>query len=91
MEKFKVTSNTNPAKLAGAIAKTIQERGEVIEIGAIGAGAVNQTVKAAAIARGYLVPCGTDIVLVPSFKNININGEERTSIVLEVKKHEEKA
>lgn len=86
MEKFKVTSSTSPGKLAGAIANVIREGGDGIEISAVGAGAVNQTIKAAAIARGYLVPCGTDIVIVPSFKDIQLNGEERTSIVMEVKK-----
>lgn len=86
MEKFKVTSSTSPAKLAGAIANSIREGSDGIEIAAVGAGAVNQTVKAVAVARGYLVPCGTDIVIVPSFKDIQLNGEERTSIVMEVKK-----
>lgn len=86
MEKFKVTSSTSPAKLAGAIANSIREGSDGIEIAAVGAGAVNQTVKAVAVARGYLVPCGTDIVIVPSFKDIQLNGEERTSIVMEVKR-----
>lgn len=86
MEKFKVTSSTSPAKLAKAIANSIREGSDGIEIAAVGAGAVNQTVKAVAVARGYLVPCGTDIVIVPSFKDIQLNGEERTSIVMEVKK-----
>ena len=86
MEKFKVTSSTSPAKLAGAIANSVREGSDGIEIAAVGAGAVNQTVKAVAVARGYLVPCGTDIVIVPSFKDIQLNGEERTSIVMEVKK-----
>lgn len=86
MEKFKVTSSTSPSKLAGAIANSIREGSDGIEIAAVGAGAVNQTVKAVAVARGYLVPCGTDIVIVPSFKDIQLNGEERTSIIMEVKK-----
>ena len=86
MEKFKVTSSTSPGKLAGAIANVIREGSDGIEIAAVGAGAVNQAVKAVAIARGYLVPCGADIVIAPSFKDVQLNGEERTSIVMEVKK-----
>lgn len=86
MEKFKVTSSTSPAKLAGAIANAIREGSDGIEVSAVGAGAVNQTVKAVAIARGYLVPCGIDIVIAPSFKDVFLNGEERTSVVMEVKR-----
>lgn len=86
MEKFKVTSSTSPAKLAGAIANVIREGGDGIEIAAVGAGAVNQAVKAVAIARGYLVPCGADIVIVPSFQDVILSGVEKTSIVMEVKR-----
>ena len=86
MEKFKVTSSTSPGKLAGAIANVIREGSDGIEIAAVGAGAANQTVKAVAVARGYLVPCGTDIVIVPSFKDVILSGVEKTSIVMEVKR-----
>ena len=86
MEKFKVTSTTKVNNLAGAIAGVIRQGDETIEISAVGAGAVNQTVKAIAVARGFLVPSGIDIVMVPSFKEATLDGETRTVMVLEVKK-----
>lgn len=55
MEVLKVASNSNPNKVAGALAGVIREKGKA-ELQAIGAGAVNQAVKAIAIARGYLAP-----------------------------------
>lgn len=86
MEKFKVTSTTKVNNLAGAIAGVFRQEKENIEISAVGAGAVNQTVKAIAVARGFLVPSGIDIVMVPSFKETILDGETRTVMVLEVKK-----
>ena len=47
---------------------------------AIGAGAVNQSIKAIAIARGFVAPNGMDLIAVPSFVEVEINGEERTAI-----------
>ena len=47
---------------------------------AIGAGAINQAVKAIAIARGYVAPAGMDLVCIPGFIDITIDGEERTAI-----------
>jgi stage V sporulation protein S len=76
---FKVASSSNPASVAGAIAGTIRERGRC-EMQAIGAGAINQAVKAIAIARGYVAPSGLDLVFVPAFLDILIGGEERTAI-----------
>ncbi len=52
------------------------------EVQAIGAGAVNQAVKAIAIARGFVAPGGLDLVVVPAFVDIQIEGEERTAIKL---------
>ena len=52
------------------------------EIQAVGAGAINQAVKAIAIARGFVAPSGKDIVCVPAFTDIKIDGEERTAIKL---------
>ncbi len=86
MEKFKVTSTTKVNNLAGAIAGVIRQGDETIEISAVGAGAVNQTVKAIAVARGFLISSGIDIVMVPSFKETILDGETRTVMVLEVKK-----
>jgi stage V sporulation protein S len=76
---FKVASQSNPASVAGAIAGTMRERGRC-ELQAIGAGAINQAIKAIAIARGYVAPAGIDLIFVPAFLDIQIGGEERTAI-----------
>jgi len=76
---LKVASKSNPASVAGAIAGMIRETGRC-EIQAIGAGAVNQTVKAIGIARGYVAPGGIDLVAIPAFLDIEVQGEERTAI-----------
>jgi stage V sporulation protein S len=76
---LKVSKNSIPGSVAGALAGIIRERGSA-EIQAIGAAAVNQAVKAIAIARGFLAPSGFDIVCVPAFSEVTILGEERTAI-----------
>ncbi|MDK9709553.1 stage V sporulation protein S [Acidaminobacter sp.] len=81
MEVLKVSSHSNPNAVAGALAGVIREHGHA-EIQAIGAGAINQSVKAIAIARGFLSPSGIDLVCVPAFTDIEIDGEERTAIRL---------
>jgi stage V sporulation protein S len=53
-----------------------------VEVQAIGAGAINQAVKAIAISRGYVAPGGLDLVCIPAFIDISIDGEERTGIRL---------
>jgi stage V sporulation protein S len=78
-----VSAQSRPSAVAGAIAGVIREKGRA-EVQAIGAGAVNQAVKAIAIARGYLTPSGLDIVCVPSFTDVMINNEERTALKLVV-------
>jgi stage V sporulation protein S len=80
---IKVAANSRATAVAGAIAGVIRERGRV-DVRAIGANAVNQAVKAVAIARGYLMPEGTDIVCIPSFAEVMIDGQERTAIVLRI-------
>jgi len=65
--------------VAGAIAGVFRKEGKV-ELQAIGAGAINQAVKAIAISRGYVAPSGVDLVCIPGFEDIEINGEERTAI-----------
>ena len=55
---------------------------KAVEVQAVGAGAANQAVKAIAIARGYLAPIGIDLICIPAFANIQIDGEERTAIKL---------
>ncbi|WP_105615944.1 stage V sporulation protein S [Vallitalea okinawensis] len=79
MEVLKVATNSNPNSVAGALANCIREDGAA-ELQAIGAGALNQAIKAVIIARGYVAPSGLNLVCVPAFTDIQINGEERTAI-----------
>ena len=81
METLKVSSKSSPNSVAGAIAGVVRKESEV-EIQAIGAGAINQAVKAVAIARGFLAPGGIDLVCRPAFANVEIEGAERTAIHL---------
>lgn len=81
MDILKVSSKSTPNSVAGALAGVLREKGKA-EIQAIGAGALNQAVKAVAIARGFVAPSGMDLVCVPAFTDIVINGEERTAIKL---------
>ena len=81
MEVLKVSAKSNPNSVAGALAAIIKEK-NIVEIQAVGAGAINQAVKAIAIARGFVAPTGKDIVCVPAFTDIEIDGEERTAIKL---------
>ena len=76
---LKVSSKSSPASVAGAIAGMMKD-GVQVEIQSVGAGAVNQAVKAIAISRGFLSPVGIEIVCVPSFADIVIDGEYRTAI-----------
>jgi stage V sporulation protein S len=80
-EILKVSAQSKPSAVAGAIAGVMREKGRA-EVQAIGAGAVNQAVKAIAIARGYLAPSGLDVVCIPSFTDVIINDEERTALRL---------
>lgn len=81
METLKVSSKSNPNSVAGALANAFRSSGKV-EIQAVGAGALNQAVKAIAIARGFLAPSGKNIVCIPALADISIEGEERTAIKL---------
>jgi len=81
VEVFKVSAKSNPSSVAGALAGALREKGRA-ELQAIGAGAINQAVKAIAIARGYVAPGGMDLVCIPAFIDIAIDGEERTAIKL---------
>lgn len=80
---LKVSSKSSPASVAGAIAGMMKDNVPV-EIQAVGAGAVNQAVKAIAISRGFLSPVGIEIACVPSFADIVIDGEFRTAIRFKV-------
>ena len=79
MEVLKVSAKSSPNSVAGALAGVIRERGGA-EVQAIGAGAINQAVKAVAIARGFVAPSGLDLVCIPAFVDVTIDGEERTAI-----------
>ncbi len=81
MSLLKVSSKSNPNSVAGAIAGVVREKG-VAEVQSIGAGALNQAIKAVAIARGFLAPLGIELVCIPAFSEINVSGEERTAIKL---------
>lgn len=81
MDVLKVSARSNPNSIAGALAGVIRERGSA-EIQAIGAGALNQAVKAVAIARGFVAPSGMELICIPAFTDIIIDGEERTAIKL---------
>ena len=76
---LKVSSKSSPASVAGAIAGMVKDDVGV-EIQAVGAGAVNQAVKAIAISRGFLSPVGIEVACIPSFADIVIDGEYRTAI-----------
>ena len=80
-EVLKVSSRSNPNSVAGAMAGVVRQAG-IVEVQVVGAGALNQAVKALAIARGYVAPAGIDLVCVPTFADIEIDGERRTAIRL---------
>jgi len=81
MQMLKVSSSSDPTAVAGAIANGIRELGKA-ELQVIGPRAVNQAVKAIAIARGYLAAGGLDVYCVPSFASLHVGDEEqeRTAI-----------
>ena len=79
MDLLKVSAASKPLLVAGALAAVVREKGEVV-LQAVGAAAVNQAVKAIAIARGYVAPSGIDLISIPAFAEIDIDGEQRTAI-----------
>lgn len=83
METLKVSTRSNPNSVAGAMAGVVRQRGAV-EVQVVGAGALNQAIKAVAIARGYVAASGIDLVCVPSFADIVIDGDQRTAIRLTI-------
>lgn len=87
MDIIKVSANSRTASVAGAVAGVMRDMGHA-EVQAIGAGAVNQAIKAIAIARGYLNEEGVDIFCVPTFVEVEIDGQERTALRLQVEKRE---
>jgi stage V sporulation protein S len=87
MEVLKVSSRSNPNSVAGAMAGVIRHSGAV-EVQVVGAGALNQAIKAVAIARGYVAPSGLDLVCTPTFADIDIDGERRTALRLSIEDRE---
>lgn len=79
MEVLKVSSKSAPNSVAGAIAGVIREK-RCVELQAVGASAVNQAIKAIAIASGYLAPTGIELICKPAFVNVTIEDEDRTAI-----------
>ena len=84
MEILKVSSKSNPNSVAGAIAAMIKEKGKV-DVQAIGAGALYQAIKSIAVARGYVAPSGVNLVCIPAFAEVSVDGDDRTGIKLIVK------
>jgi stage V sporulation protein S len=89
MNVIKVASRSRTALVAGAVAGVFRENGNA-EVQAIGAGAVNQAVKAVIIAKGYLAEEGISIKFIPSFVEVEIEGQERTAVRLTVEVQESK-
>lgn len=87
VETLKVSTTSNPNSVAGAIAGAIRTSGAVW-IQVVGAGALNQATKASVIARGILSASGLDIVVTPSFADIEIDGEARTALRLRLEDRE---
>jgi stage V sporulation protein S len=83
MDIIKVSANSRTAAVAGAIAGVMREHKHA-EVQAIGAGAVNQSVKALVLAKGYLANDGIEITCMPEFVDVEIEGKVRTAIKLVV-------
>ena len=81
MDILKVSSKSNPNSVAGALAGVLRASGSA-EMQAVGAGALNQAVKAVAIARGFVAPHGIDLICIPAFTDIEIDGGQRTAMKL---------
>jgi stage V sporulation protein S len=83
---LRVSSTSNPKSVAGAIAGSVRLHGDA-EIVAIGAGAVNQAIKAVAVARGYMATAGCNLAVIPAFidiQGVSDDGETKTAIKLTI-------
>ena len=78
-----MSTRSNPNSVAGAMAGVVRTDGGVL-VQVVGAGALNQAIKAIAIARGYVAAGGIDLVCVPTFAEVDIGGERRTAIRLRI-------
>ncbi len=83
VEVLKVSGKSNPNSVAGALAGVLRQTGAV-DVQVVGAGALNQAIKAIAIARGFVAPSNIDLVCIPTFADIQIDGQSRTAIRLAV-------
>ena len=83
METLKVSATSNPNSVAGALAGAVR-RHHVATVTVVGAGALNQSIKAVAIARNHVRDDGLDLICIPSFTEVDIDGAARTAIVLRV-------
>ena len=83
MDIIKVKAVSRTAAVAGAIAGVMREQKHA-EVQAIGAGAVNQAVKALVLAKNFLVQDEIDIIFTPEFVNVEIDGKVRTAIKFNV-------
>lgn len=81
METIKVAADSDAKAVAGALAAALRTKSK-IEVQAVGAGAVNQAVKAIAICRGFVAPNGLNLVFIPAFSEVVISGEIKTAIKL---------
>lgn len=79
METIKVSSSSIPNNVAGAIASMMRTN-QQIQIQTIGAAALNQAVKSIAIARGYIIPTGKEVICIPSFHDLMVDGKQITAI-----------
>lgn len=85
-----MSSKSNPNSVAGALAGVLRQAGAV-EVQVVGAGALNQAIKAIAIARGFVAPSNIDLVCIPTFADIEIDGQGRTAIRLAVEDRSRRA
>ncbi|MCR6544202.1 stage V sporulation protein S [Dehalobacterium formicoaceticum] len=85
MEVLRVAGDSDVKAVAGALVAVFKSRGRV-EVQAVGAGAVNQAIKAIAISRGFVAPNGIDLVFIPAFSEVEINDEKKTAIKFFVQK-----
>lgn len=85
MKTFKVSSKSNPSSLAGAIVAVLKEE-KSVELSGVGGGAINQAVKAVAIGRTFVESDGYELICIPSFIDIKIDGEDRTAIKVIIEK-----
>ena len=83
MDVIKVKANSRTAAVAGAIAGVVREHKRA-EVQAIGAGAINQAVKALILAKGYLAEDGIPVICIPEFVDVDIDGKVRTAVKLVV-------